>query len=79
MIPEHYTIKNLYKSIHNPEKIINELKYIKFKYKNPVYENIIKKGYGGCENVMDKDWDNLIILDACRYDIFKDVNFIDGE
>jgi len=28
---------------------------------------------------MDKDWDNLIILDACRYDMFKDVNKLEGE
>lgn len=27
---------------------------------------------------MDKSWDNLIILDACRYDIFKHNNIIDG-
>ncbi|WP_147376629.1 hypothetical protein [Halopiger aswanensis] len=28
---------------------------------------------------MEKDWDNLIILDACRYDLFKQVNTIEGE
>jgi len=29
--------------------------------------------------VMNKDWDNLVILDACRYDMFSDNNWIDGE
>jgi hypothetical protein len=29
--------------------------------------------------VMKKDWDNLIILDACRYDIFVDINIIKGQ
>lgn len=29
-------------------------------------------------NIMDEDWDNLIILDACRYDAFKEVNSIPG-
>jgi len=28
--------------------------------------------------VMDEDWDNLIILDACRYDTFKEVDWIKG-
>lgn len=25
------------------------------------------------ENVLDQEWDNLLILDACRYDVFRDV------
>ncbi|MCJ7450367.1 MAG: hypothetical protein MUP58_01360, partial [Candidatus Nanohaloarchaeota archaeon QJJ-9] len=29
--------------------------------------------------VVDEEWDYLIILDACRYDIFKEVNEIEGE
>lgn len=28
--------------------------------------------------IMNEDWDNLIILDACRYDIFEEINTIDG-
>jgi len=28
--------------------------------------------------VYDEQWDNLIILDACRYDTFKDLNTIEG-
>ena len=28
--------------------------------------------------VFDEDWDNLIILDACRYDMFEQVNHIEG-
>lgn len=28
--------------------------------------------------IMNEDWDNLIILDACRYDLFKEINTIDG-
>lgn len=29
-------------------------------------------------SVMAEDWDNLLILDACRYDVFRDVNGIPG-
>lgn len=29
--------------------------------------------------MMDEDWDYLIILDACRYDAFEQTNWIDGD
>ena len=29
--------------------------------------------------VMDQDWDFLIVLDACRFDDFKQLNFIEGK
>lgn len=30
-------------------------------------------------NVIEQDWDNLIILDACRYDFFEEVNTLPGD
>lgn len=36
-------------------------------------------GYGRGEDVVDANWDNLIILDACRYDDFESVNGLDGK
>jgi len=30
-------------------------------------------------SIFDDDWDNLIILDACRYDVFEKINPIDGD
>jgi hypothetical protein len=30
-------------------------------------------------NIFQEDWDNLIILDACRYDIFKEESDLPGE
>lgn len=30
-------------------------------------------------NVMSEDWDNLLLLDACRYDVFKMRNTIPGD
>jgi len=29
-------------------------------------------------SVIDEDWDNLIILDGCRYDLFSECNTLDG-
>jgi len=34
---------------------------------------------GWPSDFMKENWDNLIILDACRYDIFEERNTIDGE
>ena len=31
------------------------------------------------ESILDRDWDWLIVLDACRFDDFKKVNFIRGK
>jgi hypothetical protein len=30
------------------------------------------------EPIPERDWDNLILLDACRYDLFEDVNTLSG-
>lgn len=35
--------------------------------------------HGEGVDVMDEDWDNLYILDACRYDHFLERNTIDGD
>lgn len=38
---------------------------------------ILKHGYG--TDIMAEDWDTLILLDACRYDDFEEINQISGE
>ena len=38
----------------------------------------ISSNYQGTR-VLGEDWDNLILLDGCRYDLFKEVNTIEGE
>lgn len=42
-------------------------------------KQVIKKlqGHGGVD-IQTADWDNLIILDACRHDIFDQVSELDG-
>lgn len=46
-----------------------------FKLNNKINEEKYKNGI----DVIEKDWDNLIILDACRYDYFSEVNSLNGE
>lgn len=51
-----------------PRKIYNSYQKYSFQRK-----------YGEGIDVISKDWDNLIILDACRYDMFKEYNTLGGE
>lgn len=30
-------------------------------------------------SVFDRDWDILVVLDACRYDMFDEINYIEGD
>lgn len=43
-------------------------------HRNLYYRDYYSEGV----DIFNEDWDNLIILDACRYDIFKEVNYITG-
>jgi hypothetical protein len=38
-----------------------------------------EKKYGSGLDVMNEDWDNLILLDACRYDYFKKYTSFEGD
>lgn len=45
------------------------------KYQKPLWEVIRGSGV----DIINRDWDNLIILDACRFDYFQEQNQISGE
>lgn len=64
---DRYTVENLRKLLDKPEYVLWELQRLWYERQwDPV-------------DVMDRDWDNLILLDACRYDLFKQHNWIPGE
>jgi hypothetical protein len=72
MIPNKYNKTKLIEALHNPEKLTRQIYNITYKIFN-------RLRYGKKVDIMCKDWDNLIILDACRHDIFSTVNDIDGK
>jgi len=57
------------------DMVITTLKYIPIELNNIFYQTKCGSGV----NIMDQDWDNLIILDACRYDLFANHVTIDGK
>lgn len=68
MIPKRYNLDSLFRAIKKPQKFVDEVNRLKFYLKYRTY---------GDDFIME-DWDNLIILDACRYDAFRRRNFIEG-
>lgn len=46
---------------------------------NPAYREFFEWRFGEGIDVMRKDWDNLILLDACRYDLFKECTTFKGD
>jgi len=83
MSNQYRIISNIQKSINDPNKAINKLSQIKTKLKFPIHRAIDKpnfnRKYDSGIDVMSHEWDNLIILDACRHDIFSEVNHIGGD
>ena len=46
---------------------------------NPILRWKFERQYGRGLDVMQEDWDNLIILDACRYDTFEEHTRFEGK
>jgi hypothetical protein len=63
------------KGIRNPSQIVSVLEREFWSINNKIWESVYSNGV----DVMEEDWDNLVILDACRYDYFKKQNNIEGE
>lgn len=53
-----------------------KLKYLKLLSKQSAVQYFYTEDDG--IYILDEDWDNLIIIDACRYDIFNEVNNLSG-
>lgn len=70
-----YTLPNAIKAVRNPSILYKEAKNFFWGINNRLFETLYSDGI----DFMKEDWDNLIILDACRYDFFKQQNNIGGE
>ncbi|QSX00164.1 hypothetical protein [Haloterrigena alkaliphila] len=73
--PEKYTLSNFVDACRNPEKFRHELK----KRYGDVQKHAFYRKYGRPTDIMEADWDNLLILDACRFDYLAKHNSIAGE
>lgn len=70
-----YNINTLLFALKNPSILLGELNRVCTAV-NTLYNRNYKSPDG--IYIMDEDWDNLILLDGCRFDTFSDVNHLDG-
>lgn len=71
-----YTPQNLLAAIRHPRLLVGEFNRLGVKFNRWSHDRF--RSSGGTR-VMDEDWDNLLILDACRFDMFKAQNRISGD
>jgi hypothetical protein len=69
-----YNLNSLNTAITEPSKILYEFPLI-----GKLIVGTATNLAFGCEDFLDADWDNLIILDACRPDKFEKINDISGD
>jgi len=66
-----FSFNILFKRIRNKQEIARTL------FLRPIFlpNRYLNRGI----KILDEEWDNLIILDACRYDYFKKINMLPGK
>ncbi|WP_281194371.1 hypothetical protein [Halorubrum sp. F4] len=66
-----YNLSNFKRAIQNPEHISGELSHIGTKINSRFQKKLVYRDKK--TDPISKDWDNLIILDACRIDAYQKV------
>ena len=75
-VPSRYTLENLLDAIRHPRRLLGELNRLGVRANIWSHERF--RSSSGTP-VMDEKWDNLLILDACRFDMFETQNTIAGD
>jgi len=75
----HYTLESLKRALDNPILFAREVVRLASWPIHNAYGAHTRSKYGEGIDVMTADWDNLILLDACRYDYFEKINHLDGD
>jgi hypothetical protein len=71
-----YNLQNLKTLLSSPTSVVGLYNHFGTKINQLYYNNLYThKG----SSVTEEEWDNLIILDGCRYDLFESVNSISGD
>lgn len=66
------------KAIRNPWKVQRKVRTMGPSPILSLNNYLFRRKHGNGIDIMEEDWDNLIILDACRYDYFAEQNTIKG-
>lgn len=71
MIPKRYNLSNLLRALREPSRFREEVLRL-------IVNTHFKIRYKRGDDFMNKEWDNLLILDSLRYDYFKEYNQLKG-
>jgi hypothetical protein len=71
-----YSLSQIKKGVQDPRLVKNHLLKKCWKVHSLASRQILNRKN---RPIPDRDWDNLLLLDACRYDLFRDNNTLPGE
>ena len=84
--PSRWNFQKLKEAFENPKLFLREAKRLPRYTKSVIKYELLrqltqryKNHYSDAVDIIEEDWDNLIIIDACRYDRFNKINTLDGE
>lgn len=75
----NYSLENLKRAVRNPYLFVREGHRLLSLPVHKLYGRYLEDRLPDGECVMDRDWDTLVILNACRYDYFADHNWLPGD
>lgn len=86
MTAERTTTTKLRRAIQNPSALVNVASHLEDQFvtglrylpHRTLGKRLFTHRYGEGIDPLARDWDNLIILDACRYDVFAEHNTVAG-
>ena len=75
----HYSLENLKRAVRNPHLFVREGHRLLSLPIHHLYGRYLDRVLPKSEHVMERDWDTLVILDACRHDYFTSHNELPGK
>lgn len=67
---------NFIQVIQNPKLVRGEIRKFGQRFNHRFHQRFVP--HNGVD-ISAEEWDNLVILDGCRYDTFAELNYIDGQ
>ena len=71
-----YSLQNFRTLLQNPTAVVGEIRALGLNTNRFYHKNYLRNDG---EHIYHRDWDNLLILEGCRYDLFENLNTINGD
>lgn len=77
-LPKRYSLENLFRAIQDPSLLRREASRIPYEVAMGINRRYYRRSHSPDDPVHQYDWDNLILLDGCRYDMFSEESDLPG-